>query len=224
MNKMDDIMNSDISICKFHSLMQIPSCHRSSKQAHWLPTTQDDTPSHGLPQLHSRDDATTRDEAAGLDILTKIEHLAGVARKKSVPVLHCLIGGTQDPASTSKMADRWGSALMPASTSQPRLLAELSELLEEGDLTLNRRVGTVSAMKSGGMLDFLEDKGTESLLLCGVSTSGVVTSTARDATDLGFVVTVVRDGCWDPVDAAHRAIMDHVLPMTAWVVDDETAA
>lgn len=156
--------------------------------------------------------------------LSKVQNLAQVARQNSVPVLHCLINGSQDPAPTSKMTDRWESTLKPTITSQPDLFTEPSQLLGEGDLTFTRRVGIVSAMKSGGILDFFKSKGVESLVLCGVSTSGVVTSTARDASDMGFVVSVVQNGCWDPVDAAHQAIMDHLLPMTAWVVDDEKAA
>lgn len=157
-------------------------------------------------------------------VLSKVEKLAAVARKNSVPILHCLVDGTQDPLSTSKATDRWKSQLKPTITSQPELLSEPSELLSDGDFTFTRRIGVVSAMKSDGMLDFLKEKGVESLVLCGISTSGVVISTARDATDLGFVVTVVKEGCWDPVDASHQAIMDHVLPMTAWVVDDGKAA
>ena len=43
-------------------------------------------------------------------------------------------------------------------------------------------------------------------------------STAREAADLGFVTTVVQDGCWDYNSESHMVIMENVLPMTAWVV------
>lgn len=157
-------------------------------------------------------------------VLSRVQNLAEVARKNSVPVIHCLIDGTQDPPSTSKIADRWNNTLKSSLESQPELLREPSELMGKGDLTFTRRGGVVSAMKSKEMLDSLIDRGVESVVICGISTSGAVLSTARDSSDYGFVVTVVRDGCWDPSDAAHQVVMDSVLPMAAWVTDSEYAA
>jgi nicotinamidase-related amidase len=49
--------------------------------------------------------------------------------------------------------------------------------------------------------------------------SGAVVSTAREAADLGFVTTVVEDGCWDYDAACHETVMKKILPMTAYTVD-----
>ena len=42
-------------------------------------------------------------------------------------------------------------------------------------------------------------------------------STARAATDQGFIVTVVEDACFDPVPGLHGMLCAHALPMTAHV-------
>lgn len=157
-------------------------------------------------------------------LTARVRNLVEVAGQNSVPVIHCLIGTERDPPSTSKMTATWENRLKPVITSQPDMLKEPSEFLHKDDLTFTRRAGVISAIKSEGILDFLHDKGVESLIMCGIATSGVVVSTARDATDLGYIATVVDDGCWDPSPDAHRAILETVLPMAGWVVDGSEGA
>jgi len=66
----------------------------------------------------------------------------------------------------------------------------------------------------------------DTLVLLGLSTSGVVLSTVRYAADADFRIIVVRDGCGDPDDEVHRVLMDKVFPRQATVVnaDDVIAA
>jgi nicotinamidase-related amidase len=58
----------------------------------------------------------------------------------------------------------------------------------------------------------------DSLVLTGIATSGVVLSTLRQAADLDFRLTVVRDGCADSDPEVHRVLMDKVFPRQAKVV------
>src|SRR5690348_17878292 len=46
------------------------------------------------------------------------------------------------------------------------------------------------------------------LVLCGISTSGVVLSTLRQAADLDFGLTVLRDACADADDEVHRVLTE----------------
>src|SRR5690348_18417336 len=57
------------------------------------------------------------------------------------------------------------------------------------------------------------------LVLCGISTSGVVLSTLRQAADLDFGLTVLRDACADADDEVHRVLTEKVFPRQAEVVD-----
>lgn len=51
------------------------------------------------------------------------------------------------------------------------------------ELTFVRRPGYISALKSPGLMEFLHEKGIESLILTGLSTSCCVLRTALQATD-----------------------------------------
>ena len=57
------------------------------------------------------------------------------------------------------------------------------------------------------------------LVLCGISTSGVVLSTLRQAADLDFDLTVLRDACADADDEVHRVLTEKVFPRQADVLD-----
>ena len=48
-------------------------------------------------------------------------------------------------------------------------------------------------------------QGIDTVLICGVSTSGCVRATALDACQSGFVPIVVRDACGDRDPGVHNA-------------------
>lgn len=96
--------------------------------------------------------------------------------------------------------------------------AELTGGDSDGDVTFTRKIGHVSALKSPGLLEFLEEKGIKSLVLTGLSTSGCVMRTALTGTDAEFVVTVIADGCADPDAVVHDVILEKVLGNRSYVV------
>ncbi len=56
-------------------------------------------------------------------------------------------------------------------------------------------------------------------VLTGISTSGVVLSTLRQAADLDYQLTVLADACADLDPEVHRVLMEKVFPRQATVVD-----
>jgi nicotinamidase-related amidase len=52
-------------------------------------------------------------------------------------------------------------------------------------------------------------------VLTGISTSGVVLSTLRQAADLDYALTVLRDGCADSDSEVHRILLDKIFPCQA---------
>ena len=58
----------------------------------------------------------------------------------------------------------------------------------------------------------------ESLVLAGVSTSGVVLSTIRDAADQDFQLFVLADACADPDSTVHSVLVERVFPYQAYVI------
>ncbi|ORV12535.1 cysteine hydrolase [Mycolicibacterium canariasense] len=65
----------------------------------------------------------------------------------------------------------------------------------------------------------LTARGITTLVLAGISTSGVVLSTMREAIDLDYRVIVLGDGCADPDAAVHSFLTDVVFPRHAAVID-----
>ncbi|MEV6117278.1 cysteine hydrolase [Streptomyces sp. NPDC052109] len=88
---------------------------------------------------------------------------------------------------------------------------------EDGDLVVRKvRFG------SGSTTDLhqkLSDRGIDTLVLAGISTSGVVLSTLIDAADRDYRVFVLTDGVADPDPETHRVLLDKVFPSRAHLLD-----
>ncbi len=82
-----------------------------------------------------------------------------------------------------------------------------------GDVIVTKR--RVSAFAGSDLDVVLRALDVDSLVLTGISTSGVVLSTLRQAADLDFKLTVLRDGCADGDPEVHRVLMDKVFPRQA---------
>lgn len=71
----------------------------------------------------------------------------------------------------------------------------------------------------------LRGAGADSLVLAGISTSGVVLSTVRQAADLDYRLTVLADACADGDHEVHRVLLEKVFPRQAVVTTtDEWAS
>lgn len=58
----------------------------------------------------------------------------------------------------------------------------------------------------------LRAAGVDSVAIAGVATSAMVAATVYDAADLGYRLTVLRDGCADPDPGVHDFFVDTVFP------------
>jgi len=75
-------------------------------------------------------------------------------------------------------------------------------------VVVKHRIGAFN----GTDLDLLlRARGIETLIVAGVTTSGVVLSTVRQAFDLDYDVVVVTDACTDPDEQAHALLIEKIL-------------
>ena len=88
---------------------------------------------------------------------------------------------------------------------------------QAGDVVVVKR--RVSAFAGSDLDVVLRAGGIDALVLCGIATSGVVLSTLRQAADLDYGLTVLRDACADRDDEVHRVLLEKVFPRQADVVD-----
>ncbi|KAI0112212.1 putative hydrolase protein [Nemania sp. FL0031] len=175
-------------------------------------------------------------------VIQSTKQLLTAARENNVAIVHCLMDASLDPPPTGKGNENWYSVLKPMVAKHPEMLTEYSEFTAPSDATDggNIRESTSyrnpaygSALVNEELLLLLRDKlEVKHLIMSGITTSNSVLGTARHATDLGFVVTVVREACWDKKrvhSAVHSnahidvhidvssVVLDKVLQPLAWV-------
>jgi nicotinamidase-related amidase len=86
----------------------------------------------------------------------------------------------------------------------------------DGDIIVRKtRVG---AFSTTDLEQQLRDRGVDTLVLAGISTSGVVLSTVRDASDRDYRLFVLSDATADPDPAVHAFLIERVFPRQADVI------
>jgi nicotinamidase-related amidase len=84
---------------------------------------------------------------------------------------------------------------------------------QPGDIVVRKiRIGGFSTTD---LDDQLRERGLDTLVLAGISTSGVVLSTVRDAADRDYGLVVVGDLCADTDPEVHRVLIEKVFPRQA---------
>ena len=81
------------------------------------------------------------------------------------------------------------------------------------EIVVNKK--RVSAFTGSDLEVLLRSNGIQHVVLCGISTSGVVLSTLREAADKDYRITVLSDCCLDPDEEVHRVLTTKVFPRQA---------
>src|ERR1700679_4299969 len=87
---------------------------------------------------------------------------------------------------------------------------------EEGDIVV--RKNRVGPFGSTDLHEQLQARGSDTLVLAGISTSGVVLSTVRDAHDRDYRLIVLADLCADRDAEVHEVLTGKVFPGQAEVI------
>lgn len=155
-------------------------------------------------------------------LVSAVSQLIEAARKSSTPIIHSLLDFNKSPPPVSKLTSAWNATYAPMVASNPEAIKEFKAFRATGtfskEITTHKSPGCISNLKSEELKNFLRQQGVKSVIICGLTTSGAVMSTAVEAVDLGFVTTVVKDACWDFNLQSHNAILDELLPMTCYTV------
>jgi nicotinamidase-related amidase len=89
----------------------------------------------------------------------------------------------------------------------------------EGDVVVRKtRVG---AFSTTDLAEQLSSRGLDTIVLAGISTSGVVLSTVRDAYDRDYRVLVLADASADPSPEVHDFLTTEIFPRQAEVITVE---
>jgi nicotinamidase-related amidase len=136
------------------------------------------------------------------DVVANAASLADTFRRHRLPVvLVNVAGGAPGRAEQSrKLSD------LPADWTE--FSAELNR--QPDDHTITKR--TWGAFTNTGLDEYLRTRGVTQIVLCGVSTSIGVESTARFAHELGYNVTLATDAMTDTNADAHTNSVTRIFP------------
>jgi nicotinamidase-related amidase len=79
----------------------------------------------------------------------------------------------------------------------------------------------ISAFTGSDLEVVLRSMEIRHLVLTGISTSGVVLSTTREAADKDYRITILSNGCADNDEEVHRVLMAKIFPRQAAVMSVE---
>jgi nicotinamidase-related amidase len=117
---------------------------------------------------------------------------------------------------TSRMASLVATAGRRFDAGSPATAIDDRVAPQSGDIVVRKtRVGAFSTTDLDRQL---RDIGVDTLILAGISTSGVVLSTLRDASDRDYQIVVLADGCADFDPEVHDVLMRKVFPRQAHVL------
>ena len=157
------------------------------------------------------------------------------ALKEGILVVHCTFDPENPCSEQYKMYDRLKS-LVSMAQGNPLIVQESEQMTTDPtfhptrpasatsssgqELSSPRRGGVVSALSTYGsaLHGFLQSRDVNSLIMAGISTSGCVLSTTKEAADMGYVCTVIGDSCGDRTVEVHEAMLG-ALDRGAWVVN-----
>jgi nicotinamidase-related amidase len=117
---------------------------------------------------------------------------------------------------TSRMAQLVASAGRAFHNESPATAVHDRVAPEPGDIIVRKtRVG---AFSTTDLDQQLRDRDINTLILAGISTSGVVLSTVRDASDRDYRVFVLADASADPDPEVHDFLTQKIFPRQAHVI------
>lgn len=144
------------------------------------------------------------------DYLPAAARAVEAARTAGVPVIHVALQlrpGHIDAHPRNKVFGSLPENLFTAGDPGAAIHPDVAPRGEEIVVHKNR----VSAFAGNNLRQILTAQDIGHLVLAGIATGGVVLSTALQAADLDYRVTVLSDACADPSPALHDMLLTTVL-------------
>lgn len=151
------------------------------------------------------------------DYLVGVRKIIDFAHQINLPVLFVVVGfrvGVPEISISNKMFGAIKTAT-PATFIEPQ---PLISPLDHDVVILKRRV---SAFSGSDLEVILRAQNISHLILTGISTSGVVLSTLREAADKDYQITVISDLCADADEEVNTVLLEKVFPRQATVTTSD---
>jgi nicotinamidase-related amidase len=153
------------------------------------------------------------------DILDRINTAISAARAAAIPVIYIIVGfrqGFPEVSPNNKFFSTIKQGPSPLQTTMTSMEVHPAIAPQATDIVVTKR--RISAFTGSDLEVVLRAQGITHLVLSGISTSGVVLSTLREAADKDYQLTVLSDCCLDGDEEVHRVLLTKVFPRQAEVV------
>ena len=151
-------------------------------------------------------------------LLERAATVLNEARRSGIPVIYIVVrfrdGYPEINPRNKLFSSLKESGRLREGTSGAEVNAKVAP--QPGDIVVTKR--RVGAFSTTDLETILRAKNIDTLVLFGISTSGVVLSTVRWAADMDYRMVVVADACADRNEEVHRVLTEKVFPWQATVV------
>jgi nicotinamidase-related amidase len=157
------------------------------------------------------------------EYLPRIVALTSAARAASIPIIYVRTGFRHGYPDISPRNQAFAHVKTSGKFTDNDPMINFPDIIapqEEDIVVIKRRV---SAFAGTELELVLRSLGVERIVMCGLSTSGAVLSTLRQAADTDYVLTVLEDLCLETAAhvGVHKVLMEQVFPRQAKVVSSE---
>jgi nicotinamidase-related amidase len=151
-------------------------------------------------------------------ILDSVAKAIANARAKKIPVIYVVVGFRPGGPEISMNNKSFGGMKerMAAMNMEEFMKVHPDVAPAAGEVVVTKR--RVSAFTGSDLEVVLRASGITHIVLTGISTSGVVLSTIREAADKDYRITVLSDCCADGDEEVHRVLTTKVYPRQADVL------
>jgi nicotinamidase-related amidase len=154
-------------------------------------------------------------------LIKSIKKAIQTARNYKIPVIYVVIGfrkGYPDVSPNNKSFSVLKNRTQNLYTEEG-IKVHASITPEQGDVIITKK--RVSAFTGSDLEVVLRSLEIKHLVFSGISTSGVVLSTLREAADKDYEITVLSDCCADRDEEVHRVLTTKIFPRQAEVISSE---
>lgn len=157
-------------------------------------------------------------------LLAQTTTLLEAARKSNVRIIYVVVGFRPGFPEVSPRNTSFGaiakSGRFAAGSAGTEIHHAVAPKNDEVVVTKHR----VSAFAGTDLDMILRAHAIDTLVLAGISTSGVVLSTTRQAADADYRIVIAEDACMDPDAEVHRVLLEKVLARQATVAQTADVA
>lgn len=152
------------------------------------------------------------------ELIGNVNKAIAHARGNNIPVIYVAVGFRQGAPEVSMNNKSFaaGREQFANTDMEAFLKIDPSVAPAAGEIIVTKR--RVSAFSGSDLEVVLRAKGIQHLVLSGISTSGVVLSTLREAADKDYRISVLADCCADGDEEVHRVLTTKVFPRQADVL------